>query len=84
MPFRNFSKSNKKKEAFFVETVIKSAISLSEGSLEQANVKTQLIGKGEHTAYGMCHELMQVFMNVIKKCSRCDLGKKDSKAVDKI
>jgi signal transduction histidine kinase len=77
--FRNFSKSNKKKEAFFVETVIKSAISLSEGSLEQANVKTQLISKGEHTAYGMCHELMQVFMNVIKNAQDVILEKKIQK-----
>ncbi len=74
--FRNFSKSNKKKEAFFIETVIKSAISLSEGSLEQANVKTQLISKGEHTAYGMCHELMQVFMNLIKNAHDEILEKK--------
>lgn len=73
--FRNFSKSNKKKEAFFVETVIKSAISLSEGSLEQANIKTQLISKGEHTAYGMCHELMQVFMNLIKNAQDVILEK---------
>lgn len=77
--FRNFSKSNKKKEAFFIETVIKSAISLSEGSLEQANVKTQLISKGEHTAYGMCHELMQVFMNVIKNAQDVILEKKIQK-----
>lgn len=77
--FRNFSKSNKKKEAFFVETVIKSAISLSEGSLEQANVKTQLISKGEHIAYGMCHELMQVFMNVIKNAHDVILEKKIQK-----
>ena len=64
--FRNFSKSNKKKEVFVIEAVIKSAINLSEGSLENAKVKTELISQGEHRAFGMRHELMQVFMSLIK------------------
>ena len=64
--FRNFSQPNKEEEAFVLEEVIKSALSLSEGSLKYAKIKAFQFSKAEHMSFGMRHEIMQVFMNLIK------------------
>lgn len=64
--FRNFSEPNKEKELFVIEEVLKSALNLSEGSLKYAKIKTHIFTKEEHKVFGMRHEMMQVFMNLIK------------------
>jgi len=64
--FRNFSKPDKEQEQFNVEEVIESALNLSEGSLKYAKVKASLVSEKEHPVFGMRHEMMQVFMNLIK------------------
>jgi len=64
--FRNFSQPNKEKENFVIEEVIKSALNLNEGSLKYAKIKTLNLSNEEHICFGMRHEMMQVFMNLIK------------------
>jgi len=64
--FRNFSQPNKEKELFVIEDVINSALNLSEGSLKYAKIKGHNFSEGEHSVFGMRHEMMQVFMNLIK------------------
>ncbi|PHR57866.1 MAG: hypothetical protein COA44_05180 [Arcobacter sp.] len=64
--FRNFSQPNKEKENFIIEEVIQSALNLSEGSLKYAKIKTYTLSNEEHESFGMRHEMMQVFMNLIK------------------
>lgn len=64
--FRNFSQPNKDKENFIIEEVIQSALNLSEGSLKYAKIKTYRHSNEEHESFGMRHEMMQVFMNLIK------------------
>lgn len=73
--FRNFSKPNKKKERFFVEEAIKSALNLSEGNLKYAKVKVEFHSEEEHAVFGMRHEMMQVFMNLIKNVNDVFLEK---------
>ncbi len=64
--FRNFSQPHKEKEVFVLEEVLKSALNLSEGSLKYAKIQAHNFSKEEHLCYGMRHEMMQVFMNLIK------------------
>ncbi len=64
--FRNFSEPNKEKEIFVIEEVLQSALNLSEGSLKYAKIKTHIFSSQEHHVFGMRHEMMQVFMNLIK------------------
>ncbi len=64
--FRNFSKPNKEKEYFNIEEVINSALNLNEGSLKYAKIRATLVSDKEHAVFGMRHEMMQVFMNMIK------------------
>ena len=78
--FRNFSQPHKEKENFIIEDVIKSAINLSEGSLKYAKVKTYLNSTNEHMAFGMRHEMMQVFMNLIKNVQDIAIDKKEKEA----
>ena len=74
--FRNFSQPNKEKETFIIEEVIKSALNLSEGSLKYAKVKAFQFSKIEHASFGMRHEIMQVFMNLIKNTQDVVIQKK--------
>jgi len=64
--FRNFSQPNKEKEEFFIEEVLQSTLDLSDGSLKQAKIKAHIFSAEDHLIYGMRHEMMQVFMNMIK------------------
>lgn len=64
--FRNFSEPNKEKEIFVIEEVLQSTLNLSEGSLKYAKIKTHIFSSQEHQAFGIRHEMMQVFMNLIK------------------
>ncbi|MDF1880344.1 sensor histidine kinase [Sulfurimonas sp. MAG313] len=64
--FRDFSQPHKDKESFIIEEVIQSALNLSEGSLKYAKIKTHQFSSHQHEIYGMRHEMMQVFMNMIK------------------
>jgi len=74
--FRNFSKPNKQEENFFIEEVIESALNLNEGSLKYAKVRASLISDKEHAVFGMRHEMMQVFMNLIKNAQDVVLDRK--------
>ncbi len=74
--FRNFSQPHKDKEVFVIEEVLKSALNLSEGSLKYAKIKAHNFSKEEHLCYGMRHEMMQVFMNLIKNVQDIVLQKK--------
>jgi len=74
--FRNFSQPNKEKEEFIIEEVINSSLNLSEGSLKYAKVKTHLFSSREHKVFGMRHEMMQVFMNLIKNVQDIVVEKK--------
>jgi len=64
--FRNFSHPKKEKESFIIEEVLSSALNLSEGSLKYSKIKAQSFSDEEHHCFGMRHEMMQVFMNLIK------------------
>ena len=74
--FRNFSQPNKEKEVFVIEEVIKSALNLSEGSLKYAKIRGHNFSEKEHHTFGMRHEMMQVFMNLIKNVQDVVLQKK--------
>ncbi len=74
--FRNFSKPNKEKESFNIEEVIESALNLNEGSLKFAKIRASLISDSEHPVFGMRHEMMQVFMNLIKNTQDVVLERK--------
>ena len=74
--FRNFSQPNKEKELFIIEEVIKSALNLGEGSLKYSKIKVNLFSQEKHTVFGMRHEMMQVFMNLIKNVQDAVLEKK--------
>ncbi|HIC45076.1 MAG TPA: HAMP domain-containing histidine kinase, partial [Sulfurimonas sp.] len=74
--FRNFSQPNKEQEAFVIEEVIKSSLNLSEGSLKYAKVTSLVVSKLEHKIFGVRHEMMQVFMNLIKNVQDVVIQKK--------
>ena len=78
--FRNFSQPNKERENFAVEEVIESALNLSEGSLKYAKIKSHTFTKEEHFIFGMRHEMMQVFMNLIKNVQDVVVEKKVQEA----
>ena len=78
--FRNFSQPNKEKERFAVEEVIESALNLSEGSLKYAKIKVYPFTEEEHFIFGMRHEMMQVFMNLIKNIQDVVIDKKVQQA----
>lgn len=76
--FRNFSQPNKEKELFVIEEVLHSALNLSEGSLKYAKIKAHSFSTEEHRVFGMRHEMMQVFMNLIKNVQDVVLQRKIS------
>jgi len=74
--FRSFSNPDKTREVFSMEEVIRSALNLSDGSLKMAKIKAHLFSDKKTLVFGMRHEIMQVFMNLIKNTHDSVLSKK--------
>ncbi len=64
--FRNFFKSDKEKEEFDLEEVIKKAISITKTSMAAKNIKLETSFEKDLRLYSYSTELQQVILNIIK------------------
>ncbi len=64
--FRNFFKTDKEKEEFDLEEVIKKSISITKTSIESKNIKLEIDLEKNLTLFSYATEIQQVILNIIK------------------